>query len=211
MANRDDAAPELDPVCEFFTKWTQRHGDRGPIGEIAKWLGQGGIDPAEGGAIIERYGSLNEHWLRCQLVDLFLEFATDRFMARLMLSDEMAQMHWIGRALHVRGRDLTETRPAKVAELVRERIELVLAEGAGDESELYLFEIQAIFDLGYDEYLALMRPALEVTARNLEWGLSFTDSGANYQRVMAARRGLEPMIAMAKRRPPAAVSREFEL
>jgi hypothetical protein len=103
---------------------------------------------------------------------------------------------------------LLEYRPAEIAAILNEEVEIALADGLLDEQEeLHLVRLQIALDLGYDDFLRLCRGSLErgIQALNDE-AISRADAGcpADLEIKIAS---LTPLASLAKmqRRSPGAL------
>lgn len=144
-----------------FASWLQSHGDGGPVGVVAATLAAGDFSSAIQIAI-DQFGVGDEPWFRGQVLDLILDYARSRLTEEAWSIDQVADIRLLCRACQVRSEEFMDLRPAEVSQLLQERVDAVLDDVriTGDE-ELHFVALQAAFDLSYDDFLALARPALE--------------------------------------------------
>lgn len=97
--------------------------------------------------------------------DLFLDFIL--YCVRHALSDhrlsepELALIRYLKRLFRVEEGELLERRQEQVAGLLQLELERILEDRQVDAAEaLHKVELQALFDLGYDEFTELIRPAV---------------------------------------------------
>lgn len=152
----------LSSVHEFFQAWVTFHGSEGAVGEVAQWLATCDSDPGALKEIVGRHGAAHEIWFRAGMLDLVLGYVTHRLAIGEIDLAAVAAIGSLRRLLHVTGRELLDHRPRELSQLLTQQMDLVLADGQlSEEEDLYLVELQSAFDLSYDEYLGLARPALQ--------------------------------------------------
>lgn len=175
----------LDRIPIFFAKWIAEHGDRGPVGEVAQWLATGELEPLSFAALVAKHGCGREPWFRLGVLDLVLDYARDRLARGGLTVHDVTDVRLLKFALHVADGDFFEHRPSEVSAFLQDTVEAVLTDGVlADIEELYLVEVQAAFDLSYDQYLILARPALERAMSRLR-----TTGSSNQVDFLAANNG----------------------
>lgn len=95
----------------------------------------------------------------------------------------------------------SKVRPVEVATILRQQLEEILADAVIDRAEdLYQVELQAIFGLGYDEYLRMTRVVFERVWDELqqEAALQHVDRAALIHVKITA---IEPIVRLALAQP----------
>lgn len=148
-------------IQEFFAEYCKTIGSGGPIGEAVERLASGHIDPGLFGDLNAKHGIAREHWFRAGALDLVLAFISHLLVGGKLSADDVVAIRLLKTALHVREGDFIAHRPAETAEILESQLEEILADNRIEEAEdLYMVELQAAFDLSYDEYLQLVRRPL---------------------------------------------------
>lgn len=156
------ATDSLVRIAEHFRELALSQGTAGPIGEVISWLALDG-PPLDGfDRIVEGHGVRRTLWFRKQVADLIISFVSRVRAPRPMSDEQLVEVELLKEALRVREGELVEHRPAEIAALLHEEVDIALADGRVDEREdLQLVRLQIAFDLGYDEFLSLCRISIE--------------------------------------------------
>ena len=154
--------PSGERLAAFFGKWVENNGGRGVGGQVAAWIAEGSLDPAEFAAVIAQHGSLREAWIRETMLDLVVAYANHRLGDGPPDVEGVSDLRLLQLALHVGAGDLFAHRRTEIARIVQAQFHAILADGTIDAAEdLYLVELQAAFSLSFDQLMSLARPALE--------------------------------------------------
>jgi hypothetical protein len=153
----------------FFSEVGTSQGTMGPIGELVAQIATGHLDPISYHSICERHGVAREPWLRSQCLDLVLSYVRHCLTSGQGLSPEhVRSLRALQSFLRVRDGEFLALRPAEVASVIREQLDEILADAVIDDGEeLYQVELQAVFGLGYDDYLAMTRVVFERVSADL--------------------------------------------
>jgi hypothetical protein len=193
----------MDEMSAFFTAWIGAHGKQGACAEVVAWLASGELDPTEFGAIVSRHGVGRERWFRDDMLDLVIEYARYRLGTRLLTLDDITDIQLLKRGLHVHEGEFFDHRPAEVSAFIQLMLDAILADERVDHfEELHLVSVQAAFDLSYDQFLSLGRPALERTIANLDFKRALAERDCNLataDTLTRARAGLEPLCWLTSR------------
>jgi hypothetical protein len=188
-------------VQEHFSRLAREIGTRGPTGELIALLASGHSEPIAYHEIVERHGVARETWFRQQSLDLVLGYARACLETGALDANRQSDISHLKEFMDVGEGEFATQRPAEVASLLQEQLEMILADGVIDENEdLYQVELQKAFDLGYDQYLLFTRVVLErVWARLSHMADNATDLEAGWAR----RRlyALEPLYRLAVAQP----------
>jgi hypothetical protein len=158
-------AASSDGTRQIFQSYIDEHGDAGPIGSLAALLATGSLRRESADGII---GSRPTGWLKPALLDLLLYYLRHVLSDHRLAPDEQITIRELKVLLRISEGDFTAHRRAEVAALLTEQLERMLHDDLIDNAEaLQQVELQRAFDLSYDEYLALTRPAIEAAVERL--------------------------------------------
>jgi hypothetical protein len=192
---------DLEHIPRFFTRWIAANGNRGAVGEVAQWLADGSLDPTSFAEIVERNGCSREVWFRDGMVDLVLAYATERLtLTRRPEIPDVSDIRLLQLVLHIDEDEFFFRRPAELSRLIQDQFDFILEDGVIDGAEdLYLVELQAAFQLGYDELMILARPAIERAVVTLETGLGMAGqwNAASRRAALEKLTALEPTYLLA--------------
>ena len=148
-------------AVEHFRHVQQSAGARGVVGEVLAILASGADDPLACANAANLQGATGEEWYRRECVDLVLGYVKHLVEDVTLDADAVRDVTVLKARLRIPHGDFTELRPVVVARVLQDQLELLLADGHIDRTEdLYQVELQGMFDLGYDEYLALIGSVL---------------------------------------------------
>lgn len=191
--------PGMRQIREYFASLAS-HYSAGPIAELVAILADGGFDAAIIDAHIKRHGVAREDWYHRQVTDLGIGFI-DHCLRRGGLDRQaLANVHLLNSCLGLESGAYFRFRPAEVAARLATQMDRILEDAViTDEEELYQVELQAAFALGYDEYLSLVRGAVERAYAGLQEAahLGSTDSRRASQNLVR----LEPLYRLVTARP----------
>lgn len=146
-----------------------------------------------------------EEWFRKAVLDLILDCVTTLLEDRPLSEADLAIIREIKRRLHIREGDFFKYRPVEIAALLCAELEKILEDLTIDTKEdLYQVELQAVFDLSYDQYLRLTRRAFEEAHETLETQLRVaqqTRDPARLTSLIAKAKVLEPIVELALSQP----------
>lgn len=179
-----------------FAQVRDELGGAGPIGTIVTLLTRGELTEDSFAEVLETFGAAGEPWLRPQLLDLVLGYIQASLAdgARLTAVNE-ADVRELRRIFDIRDREFMELRSAELAAILNQQREVIVKDGVidGDE-ELYGVELQAVFGVGYDDFLALCRRAFETAHAEL------TARSRNSPEAVAKLDALESLYRLATMR-----------
>ena len=184
-----------DAIAEHFALVASR-GNRGPIGELAVLLSRGVLDPVAFAEHVKAHGLAGVDWFRRQVVDLAFGFIVKGLEGGGVKPGHLGKVRRVNAFLHITDGEFLKLRPAEVAAVIGEQLDLILTDSEiSREEELHQVELQAAFGLGYDDYLALGRTAFERAYFDLELVSRFPGPAQfGLQRKLDA---LTPMYRMA--------------
>lgn len=154
----------------FFSGLSARQGKSGPIGELTAHLAAGESDSLFYRAVCEKYGVRNESSFLAQRLDALLAYANVCLEEDVRFTPAQLQnLNTLRTFLQIRDGEFASRRPVEVADILcRQLDEHLRDEILDDAEELYQTELQRIFGIGYDEYLAYTRPIIERVHAELE-------------------------------------------
>lgn len=144
-------------IQEFFSSMLESRPQPGPLGAIVKLLASGCGSRREIAEALEGRRSLLEE----DLLELVVLFIGGCIRDHRLDDGERREIDRLKKLLGIREGSLFKSRRAEITGLIREEIELVLADRKVDREEaLYQAVLQDVFDLSYDEYLSVTREAV---------------------------------------------------
>ena len=205
-ARADEATANVRPLIAAHYRVKVETHPSGPIGELVAQLATGILDPRQVERLKRSHGLAGEDWYRRQVADLALGFIENCLLDGALNEQELTDIHALNACLGLDNRAYFKLRPAEVSALLSEQLDRILDDDLiTDEEELYQVELQAAFGLGYDEYLLLIRGALERAYAQLSRSAEIGGpSAADARRKLKA---LDPIyrLATATRRTPGAL------
>lgn len=161
MASLDNVGAELDFLHSFFCAWCQTNGSDGAVGECAAWLASSELAPLGYQSLARSHGVSRESWFRTAIMDLFYAYLAARLATGPLAESGLLAVGILTRALRLDGRSLAAYREVELGNaVVMELTSAIEAGWVSAEDDAYVFEIQAAFDLSFDECVRLARPAL---------------------------------------------------
>jgi hypothetical protein len=161
MASLDNVDAELDFLHSVFSTWCQTNGSQGAVGECATWLASSELAPHGYQSLAHSHGVSRESWFRTAIMDLFYAYLAARLANGPLGLSGLLAVGILTRALRLDGRSLAAYRAGDLGNaVVMELTSAIEAGWVSAEDDAYLFEIQAAFDLSFDECVRLARPAL---------------------------------------------------
>jgi hypothetical protein len=149
-------------IAEHFGRVLNQLGTRGVIGEVVQFLATGDVAPDSFRTVRVRHGLHREDWLRGQILDLVLDCVREILADGVLTADRQADVRALRLCLEIPDGEFMDRRPAELAAILGEELDRILEDSVIDEGEeLYQVELQALFGIGYDDYLALTRTAFE--------------------------------------------------
>lgn len=137
-------------------------GPTGAVAEILVLLSQGTLDGAPFAKIIKQHELNREPWFRHQRLDLVVGYVTALLSDGGLDPNALGSIATLKKCLGVSEGDFISLRPAEVAAVLTSELEQILEDDFIDEVEdLRQTELQAAFDLSYDQYLQLTRAEFE--------------------------------------------------
>ena len=144
-------------------------GSTGAVGEILLLLSQGVLDGREFAEIIKKHELHREPWFRHQRLDLIIGYVNALLSDGELDSQSLKSIKTLKKCLEVAEGDFVSLRPAEVAAVLTGQLEQILEDDFIDEMEdLRQTELQAAFDLSYDQYLQLTRAEFERAMASLQ-------------------------------------------
>jgi hypothetical protein len=192
--------PSRPAVATYYASLTAHH-PAGPVGELVRMLAKGDLDPAAMERHIERHGLAREDWYRRQATDLAIGFIDHCLLDGSLDQRELADIQALNAYLDLNGAYF-KLRPAEVAARLAAEMERMLEDAViTQEEELYQVELQTAFMLGYDDYLSLIRVAVERShARLCEWANSGGSQAKSAAQKLAHLDSLYQLVTARPRR-----------
>jgi hypothetical protein len=188
-------------IRDYFQRHTGDWEASEPVHAEVAQLAEGILDPEERASleVVETFErSLPFRGTELDLVIGFVQEGLERSVPTPVLAGAVTLLK---RYLGIEGGEFQRQRPVELARLIGERLEAILSDGLVDSAEdLEQAEVQRMFDLSYDDFLALGRVAIERAFSDLQVGTTsrFMDS----VRVREAKlRALYPIYRLATARP----------
>ena len=194
-------AAELERIPSFFKQWVASHDNRGAVSDVAQWLADGGLDPASFDARVALFDVAHDIAFRGAMLDLVLDYARHRLMDAPLNIEDVVDIRLLKYALRIEEGEFYRHRAVDVSELLEGSLAADLENDfMADAEDLHLVGIQAAFDLSYDQFLTLARPAygkaLDELRHRLE-ALPADDERAHVQ-VSAKLAAIEPVYRLAE-------------
>jgi hypothetical protein len=179
---------------DLFTRYVVTHRPEGAVGAVADLLAEGTLSRVTFDAVVAEYGVEHDRGFRDGLLDLVLHAARDAVRDHALSGDEVDLLRQLTVTFRVREGEFVARRRADVAAVLQGEVHRLLADDVVDGSEAaYAEQLQRVFGLGYDEYLALVRdaftPAVErALARAAAGTWDGAPERARFERALAALR-----------------------
>lgn len=158
-------AADSEETRQIFQSYVEEHGDAGLIGRLAAHLAGGSLRRESADEIL---GSRPPAWLKPALLDLLLFYLKSVLSDHRLSTDEQFTVRELKLLLRINEGEFIDYRRAEIAALLSEQLERMLLDDHIDNSEaLQQIELQRVFDLGYDQYLALTRLSVEAAVERL--------------------------------------------
>jgi hypothetical protein len=187
-------------IRAYFRELARVHGNRGPVGEIIGALSAGSLDPADYDRICRQHGVGREIWFRRQVLDLLLGYLAQELDKGPISAEARHDLRELRLFLRVADGEFMKYRAAEVARLLGDQFDAILADFVIDAAEeLHQVELQALFGLSYDDYLALIRAPLERAVAQLS-ELSRRGSFEDRSTALAKLSAIDPMYRLATAR-----------
>jgi hypothetical protein len=161
LANRQTNRPD-QLIHDYFAQLARVREYRGPLGLLVECLGHGELTRKRRHQILGEAGLLYDLTFRKAELDLLLAFALSAMETKSFDLDHEVALRLVKEVFEVEEGEFLEHRPVELATLLGAQLDMILEDGVIDPSEdIYQVALQDAFDLGYDQYLALCRRALE--------------------------------------------------
>lgn len=192
--------PTSETVQSHFQRLGARLGLRGPTGEIIASLGAGHYDPVVFTDVCSRYGVIRAAWFRGQLLDLILGLLAETAEVAQLPADLLLDARALKSFFHVEEGEFLRLKPNETAAILGAQLDSLLADGEITEREdLYQVQLQEAFDLSYDEYVMLIRPAIERAWLKLQTPVP-GEFGSESRR-LSLLEALRPLYELAQAQP----------
>jgi hypothetical protein len=189
-------------IREHFAHLALQIGTRGAIGEVTALLAAGQTSPTSYLEVVERHGVARELWFQKDRLDLVIGFVRSILELGPLNTEHQRDVIQLKEFLHVAEGELASERPAEIASLLQEQLEIILADREiNEEEDLYQVELQRAFDLGYDQYLLLIRTVLEKVWADLSAIAVGNAVSPEAVRIRKQRTTLEPLYRLAVAQP----------
>ena len=188
--------PATSPLVQaHFASALARFGPKGPIGSVLTMLSGEEFDRRAWEALLDDTGTRREAWFRAQILDLVLGFVTACLDSGPLTDAQIEATRELKRFLDVQPGEFMSVRRAEIAAVLTEQMDIILEDGQIDSSEdLYQVELQSLFDIGYDDYIALTRRAIERGWLTLQMLARDEPNNPQSRRLV---RALEPLYKLA--------------
>ena len=156
--------------------------------------------------ILSSHGLSQNGAVRQQIIDLVLQFVDESLQDSGLTESLVVEIRTLKAFLEIREGEFFKYRPVEVSEILTNQLNRILGDFVIDRSEdLYQVELQAAFDLGYDQYFGLTRRAFEETMELWDAQIRQAQAGNDkdaLEILKQKRAGLEPFmkLAMAQQR-----------
>jgi hypothetical protein len=151
--------------------------------------------------ILDLHGLSQNEAVRKEIIDLVLQFVEESLRQGGLTDSLIAEIKEMKLFLDVREGEFFNYRPVEISEILIKQLNAILDDFIIDRREdLYQVELQAAFDLGYDQYFALTRRAFEEAVEL--WDAQIRQAQASHQGDVIAtlkdkREELEPFVKLA--------------
>lgn len=193
--------PNSPALKAFFEAKAYAYPTNTAPNEIAKLLSADELTPYGCAPIIQKYGLERDGGLNRIFLDWIIEFVQSALTSRPNVTEDAKALEVVKHSLRIREGDFASLRPIEVKAILCEQLVGILEDGLLEEhEELAQLELQRIFSLGYDHYLALTRPLYDAAIAVLRAAIeraSPTDMPALSKRLLS----LEAVCALAGSQP----------
>ncbi|MEP6689783.1 MAG: hypothetical protein ABJD07_01435 [Gemmatimonadaceae bacterium] len=192
-------------IREHFARVADERGVAGPAGELIALLATGWTEPGAYLEVVDRRGVRREVWFHKDRLDLVLGFVAFALEIGRLDADHLRDVTQLKEWLEVADGEFAAFRPAEVATLLQAQLEDILEDFEIDSPEdLYQFELQRAFDLGYDQYLTFTRPVVERVWAELAGTVAIASAASNASTMQLRRQAaaLEPLYRLATSHAP---------
>jgi hypothetical protein len=185
-------------IREHFAQHALQIGTRGAIGEVTALLAAGQTSSTAYLELVEQHGVAREGWFQKDRLDLVIGFVRSILELGPLNPEHQRDVSRLKEFLRIAEGELASERPAEIASLLQEQLEIILADREINEQEdLYQVELQRAFDLGYDQYLLLIRSVLERVWADLSVLVVGDSTHPEAVRIRRQLTALEPMYRLA--------------
>jgi hypothetical protein len=149
-------------IQDHFSELWRSGAYSGPLGELVERLGTGNLTLQGRRQILGDAGALHDLDYRKAELDLLLSFVGRVIDSGIFGPDGQKAFTLLKKIFDVQEGEFVRYRPVELATLLGSQLDTILEDSVIDPSEdVYQVALQDAFDLGYDQYLALCRRALE--------------------------------------------------
>jgi hypothetical protein len=199
LSKRGRMTERRDLVGEHFSLLSETSALHGPLSEIVSGLARGEIDLARRRTILTAAGLLHDRHHRMAELDLLLGFVEAGLQSGGFSAGHQLAFSALKRVFDVQEGEFLECRAVELSTLLCGQLDVILEDNIIDPAEdKYQVALQDAFDLGYDQYLRLIRRSLEHARLRLGDSLS---RELNPEKIVDLRRqleALEPVVRLAE-------------
>lgn len=185
---------------DYFRRLAATGQYGGPLLQEIERLADGTLSPSIHSEILKGEAVLRDPHFRAAELDLVLGYIQDRADRGPLSADDFESLRAIKTALEVREGELLKHRRIEIAYLLGDQLETILEDGVIDKpEELYQVELQDAFDLGYDQYLALIGPRVEQAVSRHQDDLRLATSSDEQKKLRKNLSALETLLELTRR------------
>jgi hypothetical protein len=188
-----------DELHRYFSQ-KKFFGEEGPIAALTRILSSGELAGPAFRSIVDEFGVGREQRFRKDVLDLVLGFVDHILEDSRLTIDELAAMEELKRFLDIREGEFLELRPVELAAVLGNQIDRILSDTAIDHAEeLEQVNLQGLFGISYDQYLALIRRSLETAMSRLQSELHLAQQREDNESLQIQMKiaALQPLLGLA--------------
>ncbi len=191
-------AEAMQLIREHFGALARVGGDSGPLVRIVVELADGGLTAHRRHDLLAEAGVLRDVSFRKDELDLLLSFVTGALSSGTLTDAHQEAFAHLKRLFRIREGEFLQHRAVELATLLGSQLELILEDDVLDPAEdAYQVALQAAFDLGYDQYLALVRRSLERADLRLRAAIAREQDPEQAADLRAKLAALAPIVRLA--------------
>jgi len=180
-------------------------GNRDPVGALVSLLAAGERNRTAFRSLTDEFEVGRDEWFRKNVLDLVLGFIEHVLNGGSPAHPDIQAIEELKAFVDIREGEFIQQRPVEISAILTQHLEAILDDLTIDSREdLQQVELQSVFDVSYDQYLALTRRPIESAMETLQQQLRYATE--NRDRLLMADsemklRALEPLFLLAVAQP----------
>lgn len=153
--------PTSEHLRAVFQREVAAAAQDSAVGAVTELIAEDRLDGITLGEVVAHYRVETSAHFRDGLLDLVIRAAREALRDHCLTREEVESIRLLKIALRIQAGDFYRYRRAAIADLLLGEVQRLLEDDRIDETEaLYQVELQALFDLSYDQYVDLTREQL---------------------------------------------------